>query len=108
MNQDKKLSLISQVNELLENLNKTVDTNDEIKNLIKDTYNKINQPEKVTQQYNQIADAVSEMNYAFQDIALKKKYHFSSEQNDIINKLKSVSRESMWQKGIGTINGAVW
>jgi len=108
MNQDKKLALIEQVNELLGDLNKTVESNNEVKALIQTAYNSINKPEKTTQKYNEISDAIREMNGTFQELALEKKYQFSTEQNDIINKLRTLSREPVSQKGIGTINGAVW
>jgi len=108
MNQDKKLALIEQVNELLGDLNKTVESNNEVKALIQTAYNSINKPEKTTQKYNEISDAIREMNGTIQELALEKKYQFSTEQNDIINKLRTLSREPVSQKGIGTINGAVW
>ncbi|HIY92913.1 hypothetical protein [Companilactobacillus sp. HBUAS56275] len=108
MNQDKKLALIEDVNDLLGKMNKTVDTDGEVKALIQTAYNTINKPEKTTQKYNQISDAIREMNGTFQELAVAKKYHFSAEQNEIINKLRTLSREPMSQKGIGTINGAVW
>lgn len=108
MNQDKKLTLIEEVNGLLEKMNKTVDTDGEVKTAIQKAYITINKPEKTTQKYNQISDAIRDLNGTFQELALQKKYSFSAEQNEIINKLRTLSRESMSQKGIGTINGAVW
>lgn len=79
MNQDKKLALIEQVNGLLGDLNKTVESNNEVKALIQTAYNSINKPEKTTQKYNEISDAIREMNGTIQELALEKKYQFSTE-----------------------------
>lgn len=48
------------------------------------------------------------MNYQFQQIALRKEYHFNPEQDKLINELKEQTKESMLQSGIGTINPIAW
>lgn len=107
MNIEKKTEFIKDVNELLHELDKSVTQQNAVKNEIQKAYIRINKPEKVNQQYNEISDTIRDMNYEFQQIALRKQYHFSKEQNDLINQLKSKTRESFLQSGIGTINGAV-
>lgn len=108
MNQNKKAELIEQVNGLLQELNQSLADNSMIKNTIQTAYNRINQPEKTSQKYNQISDSIKEMNYQFQQMALKKQYQFDTQQNDLINQLNKLSEEAMLKGGMGIINGAVW
>ncbi|KRN98948.1 hypothetical protein [Companilactobacillus kimchiensis] len=107
MNQQKKLETLEQINSLLGKMNQSVADSMAVKNQIQIAYNKINQPEKDSQKYKQISDAISEMNYQFQQMALKKQYHFTVQQNEYINELNKLSEKSMLQSGIGTINGIV-
>lgn len=108
MNQEKKANKITEVNRLLNELNQTVTENDQIKMEIEKAYSSINKPEKINQQFDRLHEAIEEMNYQFQQLALAKKYHFSPEQDKLINELKDLTKESMLQKGIGTINPAGW
>ncbi|MCS6105705.1 hypothetical protein, partial [Clostridium botulinum] len=84
MNIEKKTEFIKDVNELLHELDKSVTQQNAVKSEIQKAYIRINKPEKVNQQYNEISDTIRDMNYEFQQIALRKQYHFSKEQNDLI------------------------
>lgn len=107
MNIEKKTAFIKDINELLHQLDNSVKEENAVKSEIQKAYIRINKPEKVSQQYNEISDSINDMNGEFQQIALKKQYHFSDEQNDLINQLNQKVRKSALQSGIGTINGAV-
>jgi len=109
MSNEKKLDAVVKINSLLEQLDHSV-TNDNVvvKNAIQVTYNQINKPEKDTQKYKQIPDAVQGLNRELQDIAVSKKYHFSAEQNKVLNELQTLSRGSLLDGSIGIINGAVF
>ncbi|GEO65373.1 hypothetical protein [Companilactobacillus nantensis] len=108
MNSKKKTEFIEKINHFLEQLDKSIAKDDTlVKPEIQKAYKMINQPEKVSQQYNQVHDAIADMNIAFQNLAVSKKYHFSSEQNELINELKTLSRRSLKDSFIGVINGAV-
>lgn len=108
MNQIKKETKVAQVNELLNKLNQSIGENKQVKAEIVKAYNAINHLEKVDQQYNELHKAIADMNYQFQQIALRKEYHFNPEQNKLINELKEQTKESMLQGGIGTINPVAW
>jgi len=108
MSQAKKLEVLEQVNTLLNELNKSVVDQSEIKSDIQAAYNRINKPEKDSQKYKQIPDAINEMIGKFQQIALKKTYQFDEHQNDLINQLSKLSQKSVSQSGIGIINGVAW
>lgn len=108
MNSQKKEAFVGKIDNLLERLDKSTPKDDEqVKSLIQKAYSDINRPEKVNQQFNQVQDAISDLDVSFQRLALSKKYHFSSEQNDVINKLRTLSRKSLKDSFIGAINGAV-
>ena len=100
MKQVNKENKVTQVNQLLNELNQSVSDNDAVKSEIQKAYETINKPEKVNEQYNQLHQAISEMNYQFQQLALGKKYHFNSEQNKVITELNDLIKESMLQSGI--------
>jgi len=108
MSQQKKLETLEQINDLLKELNQSVTAEKLVKDQIQIAYNAINKPEKDSQKYKQISDAIREMNSQFQQLALKKQYHFTVQQNEYINELNKLSEESISQSGIGLINGAVW
>ena len=108
MNQQKKTATLEQINHLLEELNQSVADQKVIKKAIQTAYDTINQPEKESQKYKQISDAIGNMDYSLQQIALKKQYHFSEQQNQLINELRELSRKSQFRSGIGIINAAAW
>lgn len=108
MNQQKKMTTLKQVNRLLEELNQSVTDQEVVKKAIQTAYDTINQPEKENQKYKQVSDAIGDMNYSLQQIALKKQYHFSQQQNQLINEIRELSRKSQFRSGIGIINGAAW
>jgi len=108
MNQAKKSEVLEQVNASLNELNKSVVDQSGITDSIQVAYNQINKPEKDSQKYKQISDALNEMIGKFQKIALKKTYHFDEHQNELINKLDKLSQKSISQSGIGIINAVAW
>jgi len=109
LSKDKKIDAIDKVNALLEQLDHSVSKDNAfVKTEIQKTYNQINKPEKVTQKYKQIPDAVKDLNWELQDIAVAKKYKFSDEQNKIINELRALSRGSLLDSSIGVLNGVVF
>lgn len=108
MSQTQKEIKVAQVNELLDKLNQSVTEQNQVKVEIQKAYNAINKLEKVNSQYAELHEAVSEMNYQFQQIALRKDYHFNSVQDDLIFKLKTTTKESQLHSGIGTINPISW
>lgn len=109
MSNEKKMAAVAKINELLEQLDKSVSKDDvAVKTVIKATYNQINKPEKDTQKYKQIPESVQDLNRELQDMAVAKKYHFSEEQNKILNELQALSRGSLLDGSIGIINGAVF
>jgi len=109
MSNEKKLAAVDQINSLLEQLDHSVvNDNVAVKTAIKATYNQINKPEKNIQRYKQIPDAVQGLNRELQVIAVAKKYHFSAEQNKVLNELQALSRGSLLDGSIGIINGAAF
>jgi len=108
MNQAKKSEVLKQINTLLNELNKSIVDQSNIKGDIQVAYNQINKPEKDSQKYKQVSDALNDMIGKFQKVALKKDYHFDEHQNEIINKLEKLSQKSISQSGIGIINGVAW
>lgn len=108
MKQAQKEAKVAQINELLNELNSSVTEDNQVKTEIKKAYNSINKLEKIDKQYDQLHKAISDMNYQFQQIALRKEYHFNPEQDKLINELKEQTKESMLQSGIGTINPIAW
>jgi len=108
MNQAKKAEVLEQINDLLNELNKSIVDQGKIKDNIQVAYNQINKPEKDSQKYKQVSDAVNEMIGELQRIALKKIYHFDEHQNDLINKLSKLAQKSISQSGIGIINAVAW
>lgn len=108
MKQAQKENKVAQVNELLNELNQSVTEDNQVKTEIKRAYNAINQLDKVEKQYDQLYKVINDMNYQFQQIAMRKDYHFNPEQDKLISELKELTKESMWHSGIGTINPAAW
>lgn len=108
MNSQKKEAFVEKINNLLEGLNKVTPKDDlQVKSVIQQAYSAINRPEKITQQFNQVQDAINDLDVSFQKLALSKKYHFSLEQNNVVNELRTLTRKSLKDSFIGLINGAV-
>lgn len=106
MQRSKKINTIKTLNKLLNELNSSMTPNDEnIKSTIQKVYIQINKSDDINKNYNEIHDALIILNNALQQAALKKTYHFSSEQNEIINKINSANKKSFWQELSTIING---
>ncbi|TGD22379.1 bacteriocin immunity protein [Companilactobacillus suantsaicola] len=104
MSEEKKLQEVKKVNQLLNRLNTSVQDNDAIKKEILTAYAVINKSEKVSQQQKQIPEAIRNLNWYLRNLAFANEYHFTKEQNDIINQLEVMSR-SLKDSPIGIING---
>ncbi|MGN8166659.1 hypothetical protein [Lactiplantibacillus plantarum] len=99
MKQQQKLERLTTVNQLLEQLNTSVPIEKvEIRKLISQAYATINQPDSVTKRYQQIPDAINELIGQLQVMAVAKKYHFSSEQDQLIANL-TTSTNKMFAHG---------
>lgn len=93
MNQSKKEEIISNINSLLKDFNRTLGHSDieiDIKKEIIKAYISINDPENVKDQYKEIPEALSTLNNFLMKTAVSKKYHFSPEQDKIIHEYGNV------------------
>ncbi|MFC6175263.1 hypothetical protein ACFQAV_00320 [Companilactobacillus huachuanensis] len=109
MSNEKKTTAVVKINNLLAQFDRSVSKDDTaVKVAIQATYNQINKPEKDAQKYKQIPEAVQKLTRELQDMAVAKQYHFSTEQNKILNELQALSRGSLLDGSIGIINGAVF
>ncbi|MDV0429813.1 hypothetical protein RXV91_02810 [Lactiplantibacillus sp. DA1] len=104
MKQQKKLARLTIVNQLLEQLNASVPVERvDIRKLISKAYATINQPDSTTKRYQQVPDAINELNSQFQAIAVAKKYHFSSEQDKLISELTTFTNKMFTRGWYGLI-----
>lgn len=109
MNKDSKEAFITRINALLEQLDHTILIDDKaVKMEVQKAYIAINRPEKVALQVKVVPDAIREMDRTFQKMAVAKRYAFTTEQNALLNELRTLGRRSLQDSAIGVINPVGW
>lgn len=109
MSKDNKEALIVKINGLLERLDHSISIDDKtVKAEVQKAYITINRPEKVAMQVKVVPDAIREMDRVFQKMAVAKSYAFTAEQNEWLNELRTLGRQSLKGSAIGIINPVGW
>lgn len=109
MNKDSKEALITKINALLEQLDHAISIDDKaVKMEVQKAYIAINRPEKVAIQVKVVPEAIQEMDRTFRKMAVAKRYVFTTEQNELLNELRTLGRQSLKDSAIGVINPVGW
>ncbi|MEY8736497.1 hypothetical protein AB9M75_04440 [Lactobacillus sp. AN1001] len=107
MKEIKQNQNLVRINSLLSELYDILD-NQEAKSAVQTAYNTINKPDKVTEKYKEVPDAIDKMKRDFSRISLVRKKHFTREQEEIVSKLTFFTNQCFRKGFEGLVYASLW